>query len=188
MVTISSLWLPILLSGVFVFILSSIIHMVFKYHNNDFGKLPSEDRILESLRGFDIPPGEYVLPCASDMKTMGTPEFIEKCTKGPVAFMTFKKPGPPTMTGSLIMWFIYSLVIAVFAAYLTGRTLAPGAEYLAVFRIAGATSFFCYAVAGWQNSIWYKRRWSTTVKHSIDGLIYALVSAGTFAWLWPTGL
>ena len=46
-------------------------------------------------------------------------------------------------------------------------------------------AFACYAIAGWQDSIWFKRSWSTTLKNTFDGLIYALVTAGTFGWLWP---
>ena len=61
MVSIISLWLPILLSAVAVFIASSVIHMVFKYHNSDFKKMPAEDEVMAALRPFDIPPGEYVV-------------------------------------------------------------------------------------------------------------------------------
>lgn len=41
------------------------------------------------------------------------------------------------------------------------------------------------ALALLQNSIWYKRKWSSTLKSMADGLVYALVTAGTFGWLWP---
>ncbi len=34
-------------------------------------------------------------------------------------------------------------------------------------------------------SAWKGQKWSTTIKFMIDGLIYALVTAGTFGWLWP---
>jgi hypothetical protein len=34
-------------------------------------------------------------------------------------------------------------------------------------------------------SIWYSRAWINTIKSTIDGLIYALLTAGTFGWLWP---
>jgi len=49
MVSIVSLWLPILLSAAAVFILSSIIHMVLKYHNNDFKALPSEEPVMDDI-------------------------------------------------------------------------------------------------------------------------------------------
>jgi hypothetical protein len=99
--------------------------------------------------------------------------------------MTVMKSGPSSLGQSLAQWFVYCLIVSVFAAYITGRAVEPGASYLKVFRFAGATAFFCYAVALWQDSIWYKRKWSTTAKNSFDGLVYGLMTAGTFGWLWP---
>ena len=185
MVTIMSLWLPILLSAVLVFVLSSIIHMVLGYHNSDFAKLPKEDDVMDALRPFSIPPGEYHMPYAGTMKEMGTPEFTEKMNKGPMAFMTVLESGPPKMGVQLTSWFVYSIVIGIFAAYITSRAVAPGADYLSVFRFAGATAFIGYSAALWQNSIWYKRAWSSTLKSTFDGLVYALCTAGIFGWLWP---
>ncbi len=185
MVPVMSLWLPILVSAVFVFIASSIIHMVLKYHNNDFGKVPDEDGVMDSLRKFNIPPGDYVFPYAGSTKAMGTPELIEKCTKGPVAFMTVIENGPQKMGASLVMWFIYSIIVSIIAAYIGGRALAPGANYLDVFRFVGCAAFIGYSLALLQNSIWYKRNWSTTFKSMFDGLVYGLLTAGTFGWLWP---
>jgi hypothetical protein len=185
MVSVVSLWIPILLSAVIVFVASTIIHMVLRYHRTDFGTIPNEDEVMDALRKFDIPPGDYVIPCAGSSKEMGSPEFIEKATKGPVAFMTVIQSGPPAMGKSLMLWFIYCIVVGITAAYITGRALGPEAHYLAVFRFAGCTAFVGYALALWQNSIWYKRSWSTTLKSTFDGLVYALLTAGTFGWLWP---
>lgn len=185
MVPVMSLWLPILLSAVFVFIASSIIHMVLGYHRADFGKVPDEDGVMDALGKFNIPPGDYVIPCAGSTKEMSSPEFIEKCNKGPVAFMTVIENGPPKMGGSLAMWFIYCIVVSIFAAYIGGRALAPGANYLDVFRFVGCTAFIGYTLALLQNSIWYKRNWGATFKSMFDGLIYGLLTAGTFGWLWP---
>ena len=53
------LWLPILLSSVIVFIVSSIIHMLSPWHKNDYPKLSNEEKILDALRPLDIPQGEY---------------------------------------------------------------------------------------------------------------------------------
>ena len=188
MVTITSLWLPILLSAVIVFIVSSLIHMVLGYHNNDFTAVPDEDGVMDALRPFSLTPGEYVIPRAGSMKEMGTPEFMEKMKKGPCAFFTVLENGPPKMGMQLTLWFVYSIVVGIFAAYVTTRALAstPNPEYLAVFRFVGATSFIAYSVALWQNSIWYKRSWATTAKSTFDGLVYALLTAGTFGWLWPS--
>jgi hypothetical protein len=180
-----SLWIPILLSAVIVFVASSIIHMLLQYHRSDFKKIPSEEEVMENLRKVEIPPGDYVIPCAGSMKEWKTPEFIEKTTKGPVAFMTVIPSGPPAMGKSLALWFVYCIVVGIFAAYITSRALAPGAPYLAVFRFSGCVAFIGYALALWQNTIWYKRSCSATLKSTFDGLVYALLTAGTFGWLWP---
>jgi hypothetical protein len=180
-----SLWLPIILSAVFVFIASSLIHMVLKYHSGDFKKLPGEDQAMDALGKLNIPPGDYIIPHGGGMKAMSDPAFIEKYKKGPVAFITIFPPGPPGMGKELALWFLYSVVVSIFAAYVAGRALGPGAAYLAVHRFAGVTAFAGYSLALIQNSIWYKRSWSSTFKSMFDGLIYASVTGGTFGWLWP---
>jgi hypothetical protein len=185
MVSIISLWLPILLSAVIVFIISSIIHMVLRYHNSDFEKLPEEEKLLDDLRKYNLKPGEYSAPRAENMKDMSSPDYIEKMKKGPVFMMTILPNGPAKMGKGLVLWFLYSIVVSIFAAYVAGRALGPEAHYLAVFRFTGATAFIAYTVAQWQDSIWFGRKWSTTIKNTIDGLIYALFTAGTFGWLWP---
>jgi hypothetical protein len=186
MVPVLSLWLPILLSAGFVFIVSSIIHMFLPYHRNDMAKLPSEDQVMDALRPLNIQTGEYAMPHSGGGREWNSPEFQEKANKGPVAFMTFWPTGMPSMGPSLAQWFVYCIVISIFAAYISGRALDPGAHYLSVFRFAGATAFMGYTAALWQHSIWYKRPWSTTAKHTFDGLVYALFTAGTFGWLWPS--
>jgi len=185
MITIAALWMPILAAAVIVFIASSIIHMAPLWHRNECPQVPDQDKVMDALRPFAIPPGDYLLPRAQDMKAMGSPEFIEKVKRGPVMILTVLPNVPFTMGKHLVQWFIYVLIVGVFAAYVAGRTLAPGTDYLAVFRIAGATAFIGYAVALWQMSIWYKRGWSMTIKATFDGLIYALLTAGIFGWLWP---
>jgi len=185
MVPIAALWIPILLSAVIVFVVSSIIHMMLPYHRTDFGRIPDEDKVMEGLRKFNVPPGDYLMPCAGSPKEMGTPEFIEKMKKGPVALLTVVKSGPPSMAGNLVLWFVYCVVVGVFAAYIAGRAQPAGAHYLSVFRFAGCTAFVGYGLALWQNVIWYKRSWKATLKSTLDGLIYGLLTGGTFGWLWP---
>ena len=185
MVPITSLLLPILLSAVAVFIISSIIHMVLGYHKNDFVGLSNEKQVMDDLRKYNIPPGDYHFPRANSMKEMSSPEFIEKMKQGPVGMITIMKSGAPNMTKELTMWFIYSLIVGIFAAYVAGRALGPEAHYLAVFRFTGVTAFVGYGLALLQNSIWYKRNWAATLKSMFDGLIYALFTGGIFGWLWP---
>jgi hypothetical protein len=89
------------------------------------------------------------------------------------------------MASNLVLWFIYTVVVSFFAAYIAGRAVGPGSDYLVVFRFVGTTAFMGYALALPQNSIWYRRSWGTTLKSMFDGLVYALLTAGTFGWLWP---
>jgi len=185
MVPLASLWLPILLAAVLVFAASSVIHMFLSYHNSDFGKVPSEDGVMDALRGFNIPPGDYVVPCAGSHQGAKSPEFIEKATRGPVLLMTVYPSGMPKMGASLVQWFVYCALVGLFAAYITSHALAPGAEYLSVFRFVGATAFAGYGLALLQNSIWFKRAWSATLKSVFDALIYACLTGGVFGWLWP---
>ena len=185
MTELPTLVLPIVVSALFVFIVSSILHTVVPFHKADYLKLPNEDRILEALRQFAIPPGDYMAPRAESMAEMKTPEFDEKRKQGPVLVMTIMPSGPVSMGRHFVLWVAYSLVVAFIAAYVTGRALAPGADYLQVFRFAGTTTFCCYTLALWQLSIWYSRSWGTTIRYTIDGLIYALLTAGVFGWLWP---
>jgi hypothetical protein len=184
MTGLASLWLPILLSAVLVFVVSSIIHMVLPWHKSDYPKMASEDKVMDALRPLAIPPGDYMVPRPATRSDMRSPEFIEKMKKGPVMVMTVM-PGAMSMGKNLTQWFVYCVVVGVFAGYVAGRALPPGTPYLQVFRFVGTTAFIGYTLALWQMSIWYYRAWSTTIKATFDGLIYALLTAGTFGWLWP---
>lgn len=185
MVSIVSLWLPILLSAIVVFIISSILHMVFTYHDSDFKKLHSEDQAMDDLRKYNIPPADYMVPYATDNKERKSDQFKEKMNKGPVFIMTVLPAGEMGMGSSLFLWFVYCLIISIFSAYITGHAVSAGADYLAVFRFVGATAFAGYSLALMQNSIWFRKSWSATIKSMIDGFIYALFTAGVFGWLWP---
>jgi hypothetical protein len=185
MVALSALWLPILLSAVIVFVASSIIHMATPWHKNDYSKAPEENKLMDTLRPLAMPPGDYMLPRPSSAEEMRSAEFAEKMKKGPVMVFTVMPSGPVRMTRSLVLWFIYCVLVGLFAAYVAGRPLPAGAPYLRVFQLVSVTALVGYAVALWQMSIWYRRAWSTTIKATIDGLIYALLTGGTFGWLWP---
>lgn len=185
MTELSSLVLPIVLSTVFVFIASSIIHMASPWHKSDYPKLTNEDRAREVIRALAIPPGDYMIPRPSSRADLRSPEFAAKIHTGPVMILTVMPNGPMPMLRNMSLWLLYCAAVSLFAAYIAGRALAPTAEYLEVFRFAGATAFIGYAVALWQMSIWYRRAWTTTLKATIDGLIYACLTAGTMGWLWP---
>lgn len=151
-----------------------------------FYKVPDEDKVRDAIRPLAISPGEYLVPRASSPKEVKSPEFAKKMKDGPVVILTVRPNGPvPSMAPLMFYWFVYTLAIGVFAAYIAGRALPMGADYLHVFRFAGATAFFCYVVAQWEMPIWWWRSMSMTIKATVNGLIYALITAGIFGWLWP---
>jgi hypothetical protein len=170
---------------VFVFIVSSIFHMCIPLHKGDYGKISNEDEVRATLRAQGLSPGLYMFPCAGSMKEMGTPEHIEKMKEGPVAHMTVLPNGPYNMGKSLGFWLGYCLIIGVFTAYLTGLASAAGTDTMEIFRYAGTVAILGHAVTHVPDSIWKGVPWKITGKFAFEGVVYGLVTAGTFAWLWP---
>jgi len=184
MVPLAALWLPILVAAVIVFIASSIMHTVLTHHQSDCSQLPDEDKLLAAMRAADVKRGYYHFPFTTH-KEMKSPAVVEKFKQGPVGMMTVLPSGPPALPKYLVSWFVYCLVIGFFVAYLAAHTLAPGANYLEVFRVVGTAAFLAYGLGQLANSIWKGQPWGMTIKEIIDGLIYGLLTAGTFGWLWP---
>ncbi|MGB9237191.1 MAG: hypothetical protein WCC04_22505 [Terriglobales bacterium] len=184
MAFLAALWLPIVVSAVIVFVASSIMHMVLPYHRNDYSQLPEEDKIRAVLRAANLKRGLYVFPYCTH-ENMKSPALQEKYKEGPVGFMNIMPSGPPVMPKFMAQWFVFCLVISFFTAYLTWHALGPGANYLVVFRIAGCAAFMAYGLARLSDGIWRGQLWSSVMKEVFDGLVYGLLTAGAFGWLWP---
>ena len=185
MIGLSALWMPILVSAVFVFIALMVVHMMPGWHQADMSAVPGEDTVMETLRRLNVQPGEYRFPYGNTTKEMEAPAFVEKMKAGPVGTMTIRPSGELPFGKMMGQWFVYSLIVAVFAAYITGHTRPPGAPFLEVFRVSGAVAFCCYVLALWQNWIWWGKSTRLTLTYSVDGLVYALVTGAAFGWLWP---
>lgn len=185
MVPLAALWLPILVSAGIVFVVSAVINMAGLWHKNDYPRVPDEERLRAALRPFALPPGDYMVPRAQSSAEARSPAFLAAMKEGPNLMLTVLPNETYQLSRNLVQWFVYLLVVSLFAAYVAGRALPPGSNYLDVHRFAGTTAFLSYTVALWQMSIWYQRAWSTTLKSTLDGLIYALLVGGTFGWLWP---
>ena len=185
MTFLTDLCIPIVLSAVLVFVASSLIHMVFKWHNPDFRKLANEDEVRAVLRAGSPAPAQYVIPHCADMKDMKSPELVKKFEEGPVAMLTLRPSGAPKMGGALGMWFVYTLLISAIAAYVSSKVLPSGANFLQGCRVVGALSFLAYAGGSVQAGIWMGKPWPSVAKDVLDGVIYAVLTAVTFAWLWP---
>ena len=185
MVSVATLWAPILLSAALVFVLSSVIHMLLGYHHSDFGAVARQNELLDALRGFNLSRGDYLLPRPGSSADARSPEFAAAVAKGPVVMMTVLPPGGTSMGRNLALWFVYTVIVGLFAAYVAGLTLGPGAEYRPVFRITSTVAFVGYALALWQDVIWYGHSATTAGKSTFDSLVYALTTGGVFGWLWP---
>lgn len=185
MVPLMSLAVPIVLSAVLVFLVSSVIHMALSYHKNDFAKLPAEDDILEAFRRANVPAGDYSAPYCDSPEAMKEPAYLEKMKRGPGLVVTVWPSGSFNMGATLGQWFVYLLVVSLFTGYVLSRVFEPGANYMEVFRIAGTVAFMGYALGMPQANIWYQKGWGSTTRSMFDGLVYGLVTAGAFGWLWP---
>ncbi|HEU4401102.1 MAG TPA: hypothetical protein VFT43_03275 [Candidatus Polarisedimenticolia bacterium] len=180
-----SLWIPVILSAVVVFVASSILHMVLKYHKADMKPLPNEGAVREALAKGNPAPGVYFTPYCAEMKQMNEPAAKEKFEKGPVAMLTIHPKGAPMMPKLLALWFSFSVLVSFVAAYVARHTLHPGDDGMLVMRITGTVAFAGYALSHLSDSIWKGEPWSNTVRAFVDGAIYALLTGLTFRLLWP---
>lgn len=184
MVSLSALWMPIVVSAVIVFIVSSIMHTVLKYHHRAIHRLPDEETLTAAMRTAGVKQGLYMFPHC-DPKNMKSPEMQEKYKQGPIGMLTVLPNGMPNMPKFLGLWFVYCLVIGLFTAYVTGHVLPAGTPYLSVFRVAGTVAFMSYGLGHLSNGIWKGQPWGVVFTEVVDGFVYGLMTAGTFGWLWP---
>ncbi len=184
-VALTELWLPILLAAAAVFVVSSLIHVASPLHKSDYKPLPDEGRVLEAMREAGLQRGGYAFPFASSMKEMAEEGFISKQNQGPVGFMQVLPNGPIKMGGALVIWFLYSALLATFAGYIGTLCLSRGADYHEVFRITGTVALLGFATAPIQDSIWRGVRWAVTARFVAGGILYGLVTAGVFGAMWP---
>jgi hypothetical protein len=186
MVTLASLWLPILLGAVFVFVASSLIHMVFKWHNADYSKLPNEDAVRSAI-GSSTAPGQYTVPHCLGPKDMENPEIQKRFTEGPVAMLWVLPNGMPNMGKMLGGWFALNLLVSLFIAYIAAHTLAAGTAPMQVLRVTASIGFLAYAAGSISDGIWFGKPWVAVGKDLLDALIYGFAGGAAFAWLWPQG-
>lgn len=186
MVSLASLWLPVLLSAILVFFASFVAWVVLPHHRRDFRVLPDQDALLAQMRARDLTPGMYALPHTHDRKEVETEAFKEKVRAGPAGFLYLRDPARHLAMGiPLTQAFVHYLVLGVFVAYIGYVTLPAGTEYLTVFRVTGTAALLGHCGALIPRSVFFGFSWSTTWKEVADGIVYALLTAGVFAWLWP---
>ncbi len=180
-----SLWLPVIVSAVVIFLASWVIHMLLKYHKADFRPLPSEDAVREALAKANIPPGMYMTPHCDDHSKMKEPAMLDKFNKGPVAVLSVFPKGMPNMGKHLGQWFVFCLFVSFVAGYVARITLHPGDAGMVICRITGTVAFAAYACGHIMDSIWKGQPWGNTGRAILDGIIYAVLTGVTFQFLWP---
>jgi hypothetical protein len=183
-VSVSELWLIILVAGALCWVASALIHMLLKYHNSDYSQMENESQVSAAMGS--PKPALYTMPYCAEMKEMGEESMQRKFKEGPVAMITVMPNGLPAMGKMLGQQIAFFVVGAALLAYLCTLSLVASADYLQVFRYVFVAAFLTYGWAQIPYSIWMGQPWSNCLRYMIDAVIYAAVSAGTFAWLWPT--
>ena len=181
-----SLWLPVIVSAVVVFVTSSILHMALKYHRADYKTLPNEDAVRQALAKGNPPPGIYFTPYCPDHAKMKEPAIKEKFEKGPVAILSVLPNGAPLLPKHLAQWFAFSVSVSFVAAYVARHTLHPGEDGMLVMRITGTVAFAAYALAHVSDPIWKGQPWANTLRSVLDGAIYSVLTGLVFRLMWPT--
>ncbi len=185
MVGVSQLWLPILVSSLAVFFISSIIWMVLPHHKADIKVLPDEKMFAERITPLNIPPGTYMWPNCGSGEGPSSPEFKSRMESGPWGSLNVigKKP---SFAFNLVAVFSVYVVVGVFVAYITSQSRGAGAAFGEVFQVAGATAMLGYGMGGLPGAIFFSKPCRFVMTEFLDSVVYALATAATFAWLWPS--
>jgi len=180
-----SLWAPVLVSAVLVFIASSLSQAVLPFHRNDFRKLPAEAEVMETFRRTGVERGDYLFPRPANRKDLASAEFREKYEKGPIGIVTVLPKGGNPMARTMLLWFAYCVAVSAFAGFLASRSLPAGAPKRAVFILVAVAAFGGHVLGLWPAAIWFGKSWSTTLTSSIDGVVFGILTGAAFAWMWP---
>ena len=178
------LWLPILLSGLAVFVLSALAWMVLPHHRKEWQPFPNEDAVMNAVRSGNPQPGLYHFPHADDPKAMQSVEFQTKMNAGVVAFVTVMAHAGRNMGATMAKSLLGNIIVSVFVAYVASLALQPGADYMTVFRLTSTVAFMAYGLGQIPESIWFGRPWKAFFFGAIDALAFALVTGGIFGWRW----
>jgi len=172
MVSIGALWLPILLSAILVFVVTFLLWMVSPHHRTDWSKL--EDKgVMAALEQAGLPQeGQYQFNQGRGAVPGEHSGFL----------ILFKSNMPKSLPLSLLQ----NVVISAAVAFVAARLLRPGIPFAEVFVPVAVMACLAYAAALPANSTWFGRSWSSTLKEMFDGIVYGLVTAAVFAWLWPS--
>jgi hypothetical protein len=186
MISLANMWLPIVLSAVFVFVASSLINMLLKFwHAPDYHGFSNEDEVAAAMRKSGATPGAYMMPYCKGPEELKNPAMLEKFKQGPVAHVNIRAAGPMNLGAFLGLWFVFCLLVSVACAGLAVHALPAHPDPHVAFHTIGLAALLGYSFGEIPNAIWRAQPWVITIKYFIDGIVYALITAFTFCWLWP---
>jgi hypothetical protein len=179
--SLSSLWLPIILSGAALFFASWAAWMLLPHHKGEWKGLPDEEGVVAALRKFNIPPGQYHFPHASSQEEMKTDDFKRRKESGPSGFLTVWQTWP-SMGVNMLCTVLFFTIANFVIGYLAGSVIPPGKDFMTVFRFVGTAGILTYGTANILNGIWFGRKMAADI---CDGIAYGLITGLIFAALWP---
>ena len=182
---IGQLWQPILLATFLCFVMSVLVWMVGPHHKKELKGPPNEDGIRDLLRQGNVEAGGYMFPFCDRSDKTAFAEAMKKFAEGPAGVMYVFPKGPMNMGKMMAQQVVFFLLVNVMLAVLGSRVGLDDQSYLHVFKVIGFVAFMTYAVGVAPESIWFARPWRSYLLGAVDGLLYALVTAGAFGWLWP---
>ena len=144
---LTHLWLPILLSGVFVWIASAIAWMAIGHHKKDRDAVPGgrERELMDTIERLKIGPGNYGFPdfCQHDAlprkeRTEALKALYDRHPQG-----LLRVWAPVNMGANMALTFAFYLVTSVVIGYLgwaalphgAGAEGVSGASFGQVFRV-----------------------------------------------------
>jgi hypothetical protein len=178
---LTALWLPIIVSAVVLFLMSSVAWTMLPHHNRDYSGMPDEGAQMATLRIWNLAPGRYLIPYAGSHKNARSEDFQKKWKEGPNGSLTIF--APLNMGRNLGLTFLFFLTTSSVLAYLGWVALGTSAEFMHVFRVMGTAGVLTFTAASVPNDIWFRRPLLTNL---IDGIAYGVVCGLIFASLWPS--
>lgn len=186
LVELTELWLPILLSGVAVFVLSFLMWMVMPHHKGDWEGLPDEDGLMDALRAQGVKPKtQYMFPYCHSQELMKDPEWMAKFNRGPKGFLVMKADGEINMGKNMVISTIFNLLTATLVALVATLSVERGAAGADVFWFVTLVAFLANSWALVWGAIWFDRTWGSTLREMFDGLVYGAATGAIFMLLWP---
>lgn len=180
--SVTELWLPILLAGVATHIASTIAWTVLPHHKPEWKGLgDDEDGLQDWIAGREIPAGQYLFPFASGMKEADCDAIKEKQQKCRGMLLLYQRP--VNMGAAIGKTLAFFLVAAFMIGYLAAFSVPSGASFWHVFRFVSTAGILTHCFARFPHVFWFPEKIAMSL---LDGVVYSLITAGVFAALWPS--